>query len=64
LSALSSNTSVICERPKREIERIDTRPGMPFITLSIGMVTRRSTSSAACPGKRVMTCTVTFVTSG
>jgi hypothetical protein len=43
---------------------MDTRPGMPFITLSIGMVTSRSTSSAACPGKSVMICTVTLVTSG
>jgi len=35
---------------KFRIERMDTRWGMPFITLSIGMVTMRSTSPPRAPG--------------
>src|ERR1700722_4563851 len=62
--ASSSKTSVICDNPNSEIERIETRLGIPFMTLSIGMVTNRSTSSAAWPGKRVRICTETLVTSG
>ncbi len=55
---------VTTERPKIEIERMEARRGIPFISFSTGMVASRSTSSAACPGKRVMTWTWTFVTSG
>jgi len=64
LSALSSKTMVICESPNSETERSETLPGIPFMTLSMGMVTSRSTSSAAWPGKSVMIWTVTLVTSG
>ena len=52
------------ESPKIEIERIEARFGIPFISFSTGIVTSRSTSSAAWPGKSVMIWTWTFVTSG
>ncbi len=55
---------VTTESPKIEMERIDARRGIPFIWFSTGTVTRRSISSAAWPGKRVMIWTCTLVTSG
>ena len=36
------------------MERSESSRGMPFISISSGMVTSRSTSSEACPGHWVM----------
>ena len=47
-----------------EIERSEARCGMPFSSFSTGIVTSRSTSSAAWPANCVITCTWTLVTSG
>ena len=63
-SAASSNTMVTTDSPKSEMDRRETRWGNPFSAFSTGMVTNRSTSSAACPGHSVMTCAWMFVTSG
>ena len=46
------------ESPYSEIERITAIFGTPFISTSVGIVTRRSISSAACPGHWVMTSTI------
>ena len=64
LSASSSNTIVTTESPNSEIERSATRCGSPLSAFSTGMVTKRSTSSAAWPGHSVITCTWMLVTSG
>ena len=46
------------------MERSETSLGTLFIWFSMGIVTSRSTSSAACPGNKVMTWTDIFETSG
>src|SRR5215467_12835800 len=45
------------ERPYSEIERSDSSRGIPFISISSGMVTRRSISSEAWPGHCVINST-------
>ena len=52
------------ERPNNVSERRNVTFAMPFSSFSSGTVIRRSTSSAACPGQRVMTSTFTSPTSG
>src|SRR5437764_93584 len=47
-----------------EKECMRVSPGSPFISCSTGSVTWRSTSSAACPGKRVITWTWGSASSG
>src|ERR1035437_2005588 len=46
------------DRPYREIERTTFTRSTPFISVSIGTVTRRSTSSAARPGHCVVIWTI------
>ena len=48
-------TSQLAAKLQDEIERIEDRCGMLLNSFSTGIVTSRSTSSAACPGKSVMT---------
>ena len=55
---------VTTDSPNSEIERSATRCGMLLSAFSTGMVTKRSTSSAACPGQSVITCAWMLVTSG
>ena len=58
------NTKVTIEMPFLFNERISTKPGKPVIPISMGTVTKRSTSSGDLPGASVATCTWTLVTSG
>src|SRR6185295_18647002 len=64
MSAWSSNTSVTCDRPKREMDRISTSPCNPCISVSMGKVICFSISSAASAAMEVLICTWTFVMSG
>ena len=48
----------------REIERVDSRPGMPAMAVSTAKLTRCSASSGEYPGAWVLICTCTFVMSG
>lgn len=64
MSAWSSKTRVICESPKREMERISTRSCNPCITVSMGKVICFSISSAASAETLVLICTWAFVMSG
>ncbi len=52
------------ESPKSVSERRKVTLAMPFSSFSSGIVMSRSTSSAACPGQRVMISTFTSPTSG
>ena len=63
-SVFSVKTRVTIEMPLRFKERISTRPGKPVMLSSIGIVTKRSTSSGERPGASLAICTCTFVTSG
>src|SRR4051794_21797845 len=64
MSTSSSNVRITCDRPNDVIDRWISTRGAPVSARSSGIVTRFSTSSAAWPGKRVITITCTFVTSG
>jgi len=44
MSVPSSNTTVTCDSPYFDSERVCSRPGSPFIRVSIGKVMRCSTS--------------------
>jgi hypothetical protein len=52
------------DRPKSVSERRNVTSAIPFSSFSMGIVIRRSTSSAAWPGQRVITSTLTSPTSG
>ena len=52
------------DRPYSEIDRSASSLGMPFISTSSGIVIRRSTSSAACPGHCVTIWTLGGARSG
>jgi hypothetical protein len=56
--------TITCDSPKDVIERCMSTLGVLLSARSTGMVTRFSTSSAACPGTSVITITCTLVTSG
>ncbi len=49
---------ITSDRPYSEIERTTVRLGMPFISISIGTVISRSTSSGAWPCHCVITSTI------
>ncbi len=64
MSVPSSNTSVTCDKPKRDSERNSVKPAMPPISVSMGNVTSFSISSGASAGTCVLICTWTLVMSG
>src|SRR5262249_10460939 len=64
MSVPSANSKVIKVTEKRVAERICTRLGMPRMAISIGQVTRRSSSSGGRPGSRIETRTCAGATSG
>ena len=64
MSVPSLNSKVISVTEKRVTERMKTRLGMPRIAISIGAVTRRSSSSGVRPGARMETSTWVGATSG
>src|SRR6202046_4158171 len=58
LSVEFSNVMMTSERPYREIERMVTICGMPFIPRSTGTVFSCTTSPAAWPGHCVISATI------
>lgn len=62
--ALSLNVTIRKDRPNWVCENTRTEFGVPASAVSIGIVTWRSTSSAARPGYSVMTLTWMSETSG
>ena len=64
MSVSSLKTAVMTERPKREILRVSSSPGISAMACSIGKVTSCSTSCEAKVGVEVMICTWLLVISG
>jgi hypothetical protein len=64
MSVPSRNTTVTADRPERDTERIFCSLGTPLSAVSIGNVTRRSTSTGESPGTSVSTATWIVETSG
>ncbi len=64
MSTSSSKVRITCDSPNEVIDRWISTLGTPTSARSTGSVTCFSTSSAACPGKRLITITWTLVTSG
>ena len=64
MSVPSANVTSMLDSPYSETERVTTRYGKPFSSVSIGTVISRSTSSAAWPGHCVVISTIGGDTSG
>jgi hypothetical protein len=63
-SELSLKIAVTWLKPLRENERVLSTPASPERAVSMGKVTRFSTSTGPSPGARVLICTCLFVMSG
>src|SRR6185503_4129271 len=64
MSVLQPNSAYTTESPIPELERSRSTPGAPLSAVSIGIVTRVSTSSGASPGASVRMVTVGRLRSG
>src|SRR5882757_1167 len=60
----SANTAVICAKPFRENDRVDSSPGIPASAVSSATVTCFSISTGVSAGAVAFTWTWTLVTSG
>src|SRR3984893_300869 len=60
----SANTAVICAKPFRENERVDSSPGIPASAVSSATVTCFSISTGVSDGAVALTWSWTLVTSG
>src|SRR6266540_4948741 len=64
MSVWSANTAVICAKPLREKDRVDSSPGVPARAVSRATVTCFSISTGVNAGATALTWTWTLVTSG
>src|SRR5258708_39803112 len=64
MSVRSVKTAVICAKPFRENDRVDSSPGVPANAVSSATVSCFSISTGVSAGADALTCTWTLVTSG